>query len=280
MEKSPERLLILEKIKELEAEGKFDIDVEPDPPTVPLKQGEVDYLGRRLSSKFKSLIANIVAKLYFDNQIRRGDWIIKEVKGIENYLNVKNRGVILTCNHFNPNDNYAIDRTLQPYLKFKRLYKIIREGNYTSFKGLYGFFFRNCNTIPLPSTLAVWREMSNAVDKLLKRGEKILVYPEQAMWWNYRKPRPLKSGAFKFAVKSNAPVLPIFITMEDTEKIGPDGFPVQAYTINFSKPIFPDSEKTQKENINYIAAQNFEVWKNIYEDFYGVELSYIGGEGE
>ncbi len=274
MEKSKERLLIIEKIKQYEREGKFDIDVEPDPPTVPLKVGEVDYLNKKLSSKIKTLFANFVAKIYFDNQIRKKELVIKKVKGIENYLNIKDKGIILTCNHFNANDNYAIDRTLQPYLKFRRLYKIIREGNYTTFGGFYGFLFRNCNTIPLSSSLAVWREMSEAVDILLSRGEKILVYPEQAMWWNYKKPRPLKPGAFNFAVKSNVPVLPIFITMEDTEKIGADGFPIQAYTIHFSEPIYPDSNKTQKENMKFLAEENFRVWKNIYEDFYSVKLSY------
>ena len=35
--------------------------------------------------------------------------------------------------------------------KDKRLYKVIREGNYTNFPGLYGFFFRNCDTLPLSS---------------------------------------------------------------------------------------------------------------------------------
>ena len=60
---------------------------------------------------------------------------------------------------------------------------------------------------------------------LLERGEKVLVYAEQGMWWNYRKPRPLTAGAFKFAAESKVPVLPIFITMSDSDKIGGDGFP-------------------------------------------------------
>ena len=49
--------------------------------------------------------------------------------------------------------------------------------------------------------------VSNMTVKVLPKlypqgGEKVLVYPEQSMWWNYRKPRPLKSGAFKFAISS------------------------------------------------------------------------------
>ena len=43
------------------------------------------------------------------------------------------------------------------------------------------------------------------------------------MWWNYKKPRPFKPGAFKFAVTAEVPIIPFFITMEDTDKIGEDG---------------------------------------------------------
>ena len=55
----------------------------------------------------------------------------------------------------------------------------------------------------------------------------MLVYPEQSMWWNYRKPKPLKKGAYTFAAKNHVPVLPCFITMEDSDILGDDGFYVQ-----------------------------------------------------
>ena len=65
---------------------------------------------------------------------------------------------------------------------------------------------------------------------LLKRGETILIYPEQGMWWNYRKPRPMQEGAFNLAVRNNTPVVPIFIGMEDSDVLDGDGFFVQEYT--------------------------------------------------
>lgn len=274
MEKSSERLAILEKIAELEKNGEFDVDVENDPPSRALKAGEVDFMQMKLTTKIKTLIANITAKIYFDNLIRRGELRIKGIKGIENFKKISSGGMIITANHFNPYDNYAIYKALEPHMKGRMLYKIIREGNYTAFGGLYGFFFRHCNTLPIPTSFSVFREMSDSVIKLLKGGTKILIYPEQAMWWNYKKPRPLKSGAFQFAVKANVPVLPTFITMEDSEKIGADGFPIQDYTIHFLEPIYPNSDKKLKENINAMSQANFNAWKKVYEEFYGTELSY------
>ena len=187
---------------------------------------------------------------------------------------------MITCNHFNPFDNYAVYKVIEPYLGKKRLYKVIREGNYTSFGGLYGFFFRNCNTLPLCTSIAVWREMLGAVATLLKRGEKILIYPEQGMWWNYRKPRPLKSGAFQFAVKAGVPVLPMFISMEDTDRVGADGFPIQAYTVHVLPPIYPDPTKSSKENIKRMCEENYQVWKETYETVYGEPLTYTTESGE
>ena len=158
--------------------------------------------------------------------------------------------------------------------KNKKLYKVIREGNYTNFPGLYGFFFRNCDTLPLSSSKRTMIKFMEAVDTILERKDFILIYPEQSMWWNYRKPKPLKPGAFKLATRNNVPIIPIFITMEDSTIIGEDGFPIQEYTINIEQPIYPDKNLGEKENTNIMRDKNFEVWKKIYEDFYQIPLEY------
>ena len=58
------------------------------------------------------------------------------------------------------------------------------------------------------------------------------------MWWNYRKPKPLKKGAYRFAVKSNVPIVPCFITMQDSNIVDDDGFKVQEYTIHIEDNIW------------------------------------------
>ena len=113
-----------------------------------------------------------------------------------------------------------------------------------------------------------------AVNILLQKGDFILIYPEQSLWWNYRKPKPLKNGAFKMAVRNNVPVIPIFITMEDSDIIGDDGFPIQEYIVNIAEPIYPDNNLQPKERVEKLLNKNFEIWKNIYEDFYKITLEY------
>ena len=275
IKKSKERLEVLKKIKELEENGIFDVDVEDDPPTVPLTPEDVDYLRTSRKSRIKSRMAYRMAQWFVEDLLKDNKLIIKKINGIENLKNVKT-GAIVTCNHFNPYDSFTIEKVfrLAGQNKNRKLFKVIREGNYTNFPGMYGFFFRNCNTLPLSSNKRTMIEFIKAVDVILKRGDFILIYPEQSMWWNYRKPKPLKNGAFNFAARNNVPVIPIFITMEDSEIIGEDGFPVQEYTVNIEKPIYPDENLTEKENTEAMKEKNYEVWKNIYEDFYKMPLEY------
>ena len=275
IEKSQNRLEVLKKIEQLEMEGKFDVDAEEDPPTIVLTPENIDYLRTTMTSKIKRIFANEVGERFLDNLLKNNKLIIKQINGIENLSKIQT-GAIVTCNHFNPFDCFTIEKVfrLSGQAKTKKLHKVIREGNYTNFPGFYGFLFRNCDTLPLSSNKRTMVEFMKAVDTLLQKGDFILIYPEQSMWWNYRKPKPLKHGAFKIATRNNVPVIPIFITMNDSNIIGEDGFPIQEYTVNIAEPIYPDENLSQKENTEEMINKNFEVWKNIYEEFYGIPLEY------
>ena len=274
-EKNQYRTEVLEKIKKLEEEGKFDVDAEDDPPTIVLTPENIDYLREKMTSKIKTIFANEVGERFLDSLLKNNKLIIKDINGIEN-LNKVTTGAMVTCNHFNPFDSLTIEKVFRMTGKLddKKLYKVIREGNYTNFPGLYGFFFRNCDTLPLSSNKRTMVEFMKAIDILLKKGNYILIFPEQSMWWNYKKPKPLKHGAFKLAARNNVPVIPIFITMEDSDIIGDDGYPIQEYTVNISEPIYPDPTLNQRQNTEMMLNKNFVDWKNIYEDFYGIPLTY------
>ena len=273
--KDPERVKILEKIEKLEEEGIFDRDVEDDPPSLPLEPDDIEYIDKHYIGKFKRIIANSIGKRFIKSLVKHDLLIIKNVYGIEHIKKTK-KGAILTCNHFNPYDSLAIEKVFldNHILWFKKLYKVIREGNYTNSPGKYGFLFKNCDTLPLSSNMETMIKFMKAVETILKKGDYILIYPEQSMWWNYRKPKPLKPGAYKIAAKNNVPIIPIFITMNDSSKIGKDGFPIQEYTINIEEPIYPDTSLSIKERAEKMRQDNAAVWKNVYETFYNIPLRY------
>ena len=271
---SADRLEVLQRIKEYEAKGWFDKDVENDPEAPELTPGKVDYLCKKLSSKISRKIANHVGDKYFLNLIKKGELVIDGVYG-EEYLDALAKGAMITCNHFSPFDNYIVFHCIRKRLPKKYLYKVIREGNYTNFPGLYGYLFRHCNTLPLSSNRRTMVNFMSAVQTLLTRGESILIYPEQGMWWNYKKPRPFKVGAFKMAFRANVPVLPTFITMQDDEnKLDNNGYPLQRHTLHILPPVYPDATLTEKEGAEKMKEQAYALCKAKYEEVYGVPLTY------
>jgi len=274
IQKDPGRLAIIEKIKQFEREERWAQDVEDDPPTIPLRPEMVDYLNEKISSRFWMKFANILARNFINSLLRKKIMILKEVKGLENYVEMKRKGAIITCNHFNAMDNFAVYKAIEKHVYHRELVKVCREGNYTNFPGFYGFLFKHCNTLPLSSVASTMKNFMHAVKTYLAQGRQILIYPEQAMWWNYRKPRPLTSGAFKMAAENNVPVIPFFITMQDSDIVDSDGFFVQEYTVNILKPIFPKEELSVRQNAEFMKNENYSVWKKVYEEFYGIPLVY------
>ncbi|MBQ6499081.1 MAG: 1-acyl-sn-glycerol-3-phosphate acyltransferase, partial [Ruminococcus sp.] len=272
--RAKDRVAILEKIAQYEREGRFSEDVEDDPPSRTLMPDEIKYGTKGIKKRVKSRLAFAAARHFVNSLIDDKKLIIKDIKGIENFRNL-NTGAIITCNHFNAFDSFAIqlayDAAEQPD---RRFYRVIREGNYTSFPGFYGFLMRNCDTLPLSSNLKTMKKFMLAVDELLKEGHYILVYPEQSMWWNYRKPKPLKNGAYSFAFRNKVPVLPCFITMKDSDIMGEDGFYVQEYTIHIGEPIYPNTSLSYREGAKDMLDRNFALWKEIYEREYNMPLVY------
>ncbi len=272
--RDPARVAVQKRIEEYEREGKFDIDVEDDPPSRVLMPDEIDYLRRSPMAKLKTHIAYKRAKKFLSYIIKNGLMVIRDIKGIENMKELS-CGAIITCNHFNPFDSFAMHTAYLASGNNKRkLYRVIREGNYTSFTGFYGYLMRHFYTLPLSSSRATMKKFSDATKTLLEEGNFILIYPEQSMWYNYRKPKPLKSGAYSLAVKNNVPVLPCFITMRDSERIGDDGYPIQEYTIYIEKPIYPDNSLYHKDAVNAMMSENARVWQEIYEREYSAPLEY------
>ena len=265
---------VLRRIEQYERAGIFDKDVEDDPQGRELMPYEVDYLRKSMRSKIRTRYAFKIAHWFVGVLIRKKQFVLKEIKGIENFKCLES-GAIITCNHFNAFDSFAMQLAYeQANMRGRKLFRVISEANYTAFPGFYGFLMRNCNTLPLSSNRLTMKKFMLAINRILQKGHFILIYPEQSMWWNYRKPKPLKKGAFTFAASNKVPVLPCFITMEDTDVMDADGYPVQAYTIHVAPPIYPDKEKNKAENTVMMMQKNYEIWKDIYEKTYGIPLRY------
>ena len=270
---APDRLAVLERIRDYERKGLFDIDVEADPYYDQKNIKKFDLINKKITSKVKAKIATSVGKYYYNRMMRRHEVIVKGVVGLENLLDFSG-GAVITCNHIHRFDNYAVLLGLKKYFGRRlKLWKVVKDGNW-AYRGTVGFMLRNANTLPISQTNPkLMVECMRAAKTLLSRGEKILIYPEQAMWWNYRKPRPLKSGAFVIAAKAHAPVIPCFITLADSNIIGADGFPVQEFTLHILPVIKYDPNLSEKENAEVMKEKNDEAWQKVYAETYGEDIT-------
>lgn len=262
-----------ERIEFLETAGLFYLDINDDPENLPLKPEDVDYLKKNPMNAKKNQIMNVWKEAFTNNALKRGDLVIDSVNGIENALGLKT-GAIVTVNHFNPFDTFALERAFKNAGIEKKVYKVIREGNYTNFPGKFGLYFKYDNTLPLSQVAETMEMFEVAVKEILEKGEFIIVCPEQSMWLNYKKPKPLKYGAFKWATLNNVPIIPTFITMLDKNSEDGDENVLQAYTINIGKPIYPNNELLPKENIRRMRDLNYAFCKETYERYYGIPVKY------
>ncbi len=266
-----DRVEAIERMSAYEREGgeSFFKDVEIDPPTRPILPDEVDYLRKKLSSKIKTFFASIIE--WIGRKILEKKFDITVV-GEENIRDIEG-GAIITSNHFGFFESLNVKIASEKARKKRKLFKIVREGNFFM-TGLFGFLLRNCRTLPLSSNIHTMKKLDVAITEILKRKDFILIYPEQALWWNYPKPRPYRIGAYHYAAKNGVPIIPCFVTLSKKGTTGKDGFPDLKYTIHVMKPIYPDPEKTVRENAKIMQAENARLTFAKYEETYGIPVTY------
>lgn len=267
-----ERAAVLETIARLEAAGgeSFFADVEQDPPGHPLAPEEVDYLQARPANRIRSFFARQLADLalaWFGRDLRI------RLEGEENLRDLpRNGGAIITSNHFSKTESLCVLKVAKKVPGRHRLWRVIK-GNNVFIPGAIGFLMRHCDTLPLSTNLRTQRLFSNSLREILATGGLVLIYPEQAMWWNYRRPRPHKPGAYFYAAKNGVPILPLFVTLADQPgRYDCAGYPKQAYTVHILPPIYPDPDKTLRENAHAMQAQNERLCREVYETVYGEAL--------
>lgn len=270
----------LKKIDQLEQNGQFDVDPWQNPEFKPLKQDQVDYFRKKLSTKISNKLCNTAVERFVKKMEKSHQAILTDITGLEK-LSGLTSGAVITSNHFHPFDSYPISKMVKSqYGKSKTLNILVAEHNYAGGKGFYGRVFRHQNTIPLAQDKRVLATCLKAVNYYLKKGDLVLVYPEQALWFNYKKPRPLKSGAFKFAVRANVPVIACFVTMRDSQYLDADGFAVQEYTLHILDVLYAKSDLSEKENVEYLKQTTEQKMREKYEQVYGKKLTYTKEDNE
>ena len=195
-----------------------------------------------------------------------------QIIGLEKLRDI-NSGAIITSNHFNPDENTAIRRMTQKMRKGRLC--IVNQDTNLGMTGLFGFFMNYIDIIPINHDLG-WlkNHFSGMIEKSLSKKQLILIYPEQEMWFNYRKPRPCKSGAYLFAARNNVPVISCFVEIREKDKLATPEFHQTKYVLHILDPIYPDPNKPASVNAREMCEKDYRQKTEAYERSYGKKLDY------
>ena len=224
---------------------------------------------KKLSYFFKNKIANKTVK-----KISKELYPDIKINGLEKLdLADLSNGAIITSNHFNPLDSYNIRKIVEEKLH-KKLYIVVQDTN-LAMPGFLGFLFNNIEVIPLSkSPNYIIKKFVPELKKILSKGDFILIYPEEEMWFNYKLPRPCKRGAYQFAHELDVPVISCFVKMIDTDKTDNDEFNKVKYEVSINKVIYPEAGESVKSDSRKMAEVDYEARKKSYEDAYNKKLNY------
>ncbi len=274
MEKDKERLAVIENIKKCLVENNLNSKVEIGDPNIDKKileekTNNFDIFKKNPINKIKNKIVRKIIN-NFVNEFNQDT----EIVGLENIENI-DTGAIITSNHFSPKDSTPIIYAIKKVGMYKK-FNIVIDDNNLAMDGLFGFIMNYFNTIPINSDKEYnEKKFMPAIEKLLKNNNLILIYPEEEMWFNYRKVRNLKIGAYHLAAKFEVPIIPCFVEMkEKSGEYEEDGFNKLKFILHIMPPIYPNKDKSLKENKIMMHDKDYELKKEAYEKAYGKEMSY------
>lgn len=225
------------------------------------------------SKKFSYTIKHMIANMTISKYMKLLDKDIT-IKGLETIKDLDlSKGAIITSNHFNPLDTFIIRKLVEKVLK-KDLYIVIQDTN-LAMPGSLGFLMNYTNTIPVsksPTYLA--GTFKENLRKILSDGNIVLIYPEEEMWFNYRKIRPLKRGAYQYAAILNVPIISCFTKIIDTDILDNEEFNKTIYELNVLGYLYPDKDISPRVNSINMLNEDYTWKKRSYEEAYNKSLDY------
>lgn len=266
------RDVVVANIREAVRRGDLNAKVEPDDPDLTpdekraICESFVDQYPTwrfRCRRRLARSIINVVTRMVNRNTKFVG---LENIKGISG-------GAIVTSNHFSPIDNTVVRLAMHKAGKW-RLPIVCQESN-LAMPALFGFMMRYADTLPISADRHYMRNHFKPIlEDELARGNYVLIYPEQEMWFNYRKPRPCKRGAYYYAARFNVPIISCFVEIVDKDDLQSPDFVEVSYVMHVLDPIYPDPALSVRENSVAMCKRDYAQKCQAYERIYGKPVDY------
>ncbi len=275
------KVQVIKNIKQAVADGDLNRKVEEGDAVMSAEE-ELAIIDKFFAAKNKKTykIKRAAVQKMADVQQAAYDPLIK-LEGLENLegLKANNAGFIITANHFNPLDNLCIKKLIRE--KYQDTPHIVIQATNLAAPGVIGEIFNCLDHIPITKSPSYIRgRFMDEMRRVLDDGHPVLIYPEEEMWFNYRKPRPSKRGAFYFAAELGVPVVPCFVEILNTARVDNDEFFESEYIVHVLEPIYPDAARSVRANSMEMAERDYSLKKAAYEKAYGKKLNYGFEKGD
>lgn len=167
---------------------------------------------------------------------------IKKVKG----------GAVIISNHV-----HTLDSVLSGIIAFPK--KVIFTSIPSNFKlpGI-GLLVRALGAVPTPESITENRVFFNEISKKTRNGRFVHFFPEGELIMGDAEIRDFKRGAFKLAVDSSVPILPVRISFKENKKRNK-----KKMILNVGKPIMPDFTLNTKMAINKLMDETIIAMNNL-----------------
>lgn len=118
--------------------------------------------------------------------------------------------------------------------------------------------------IPIPKEAKNKPHFMLALDNILKNKEIVHFYPEASLWPYYDKIRNFKTGAFRFAIRNDVPILPMVFSFRRPNGIRRIFKKKPDFTLTILEPIRSKEKKDDlREEINELKNDVFYAMQNV-----------------
>ena len=259
-------------LAELERRALFDVDGTPFSTKNSAKtDGSFKYKSPRnpfwhLAHAFTSSVFKFLG--WFASAFIFGIWRVPDRKKLKDV-----RACISVSNHVG-----YLDALLTRYaFGCRKQYIVVAPHNCKNNFG--GAILKSATVIPLPINFHGAKAFSEMLTYVKLRDGALHFYPEKSMWVGYKKPRPLKDGPFHFADRLDIPIVPMLYVYKEPKGLR-KLFHMPKMAIKIGDPLYADFTLPVADREMELKKRTEDAMKKLYEDFYGIPLSYSCGDLE
>ncbi len=162
-------------------------------------------------------------------------------------------GAITISNHVFYFDLICVLCAIRPHLLHFPAWK-------TNLNGSNNIWIRMSGGIPIPTgNIRAMIKFKQAMEEVLESKRWMHFYPEGSMWFYYPDIRPFKPAVFKYAVKSNKPIIPISMSFRPRKGITRLFTKNPQVDLHVGEPLFADPSLSPAKAAEDLRARAYHV---------------------